>query len=78
MDVNRREFLEVAGGAVGATLAGQAASQTLQHSKEIDDLFDRSIVIDTLSSYGGEGTTSWSDPKSDAANLAAIKQSGYT
>jgi hypothetical protein len=62
MDVNRREFLRLAG-TVGAfaftapSLAGRAVAQGAPVASEIDALFDRAVVFDALAA--GE---QWDDP----------------
>jgi membrane dipeptidase len=75
MDLNRREFLRLAGTASGVALAApvvasRAAAQGAPASSEIDALFDRAVVFDALSA--GEA---WDDPD---PIFAAYERSGLT
>lgn len=75
MDLNRREFLRLAGTAGGFALAApgaasRAAAQGAPAASEIDALFDRAVVFDALSA--GE---QWDDPD---PIFAAYQRSGLT
>ncbi|MDP1571463.1 MAG: membrane dipeptidase [Vicinamibacterales bacterium] len=75
MDLNRREFLRMAGTVGGVAiatpaLAGRAAAQGAPVPSAIDALFDRAVVVDALSA--GE---QWDDPD---PIFAAYGRSGLT
>jgi membrane dipeptidase len=65
--MNRREFVQMTSLSAAGLVLSEGFSSLAQSSAEIDSLYDRSIVVDSLS------IENW-----DEAGFAAWKKSGYT
>jgi membrane dipeptidase len=67
MKLNRREFIQMTSASAAGVVVSDGLPTAPQSSAEIDSLYDRSLVVDSLS------IENW-----DEAGFAAWKKSGYT